>query len=151
MMPVRNHSNRFQTVFYTFPDFIGWYAQILRAKSNIFLHDRSDNLIVWILKNHARTLSYIPQLVRIFRVTSVYPHRSISWHKKRIYMFCKCGLSRTVMTKNCNKLPFFHIDIHLIDCPGLADNIAIFIPFVIFKYQLVCLYHIHGLFVPPLI
>ena len=77
---------RFQAVFYTFPDFVGWYAQILRAKSNIFLHDRSDNLIVWILKNHARTLSYIPQLVRIFRVTSVYPHRSIRWHKKPMNM-----------------------------------------------------------------
>ena len=62
---------------------------------------------------------------------------------KAIDMLCKRRFTRTVMSKNCNKLSLFYIQIHMIKGCRNRFDIALLIPSEIFMYQFSCLYDTH--------
>ena len=60
MITIGCHSCFFQALIYTLPDFLCGHTHILRSESYVFFYYSSYDLIVRILKNHARFLADFP-------------------------------------------------------------------------------------------
>ena len=77
LITVSGHSCLFQTVIHTLPDFVCRYSHILRTKAYILFHNRTNDLVVRILKNHPRFLADFPQLRLLGCVHIIHPHGSL--------------------------------------------------------------------------
>ena len=141
--PIFRHPDKTQTFPYSFPYLICRYPYIFRSETNIFFYDSSDDLVVRILKYHSRTLSHVPQILRIFRILSVHPYSTACRDQYCIHMLCKSRLSRTVMTENRHKRTLRHININPVNGAVCSDHISFLITFIIFIYKLFRMYHIH--------
>ena len=60
MITIRGHACLFQALIYSLPDFLCRHSHVLRSETYIFFYHSSYDLIVRILKNHARFLADFP-------------------------------------------------------------------------------------------
>ena len=135
MFPVLIHAYGLQAFLHPLPDLLRRHTHILGAESHIFFHYLADNLIIRVLKNHSGSLADFPQILFFGRIFSIHPYRPLRRIKNRVQMLCQRRLTGTIMPKYRHEIALFHIQIHLVHCPGDPLHITFLIPPDIFKNQ----------------
>ena len=130
------------------PDLIRPDAEILRAESDILLHNRRDNLVIRILKNHAGLLADLPEIRGIRGIHIVDPHRPPGGDKQRVDLSGERRFSAPVVSENGNKFALLHIET---DITKRMRHLGAFILTAIFNIiiaQLLSFYDSHADFPP---
>ena len=96
-------------------DFLGRHAVVFKAESHILLHNRRDDLVIRILKDHARVLTDIENEVVVLRVHPADPNRAASRHIQRVEELGQRRFAAAVVAENRQKLALLHAHAHLID------------------------------------
>ena len=130
----RIHSYRLKAFLHTLPNLLCGHSHILRTKSNILLNNLTDNLIVWILKNHSCCLPDIPYICLVLCIFSIYPDSSLCWIKNRVQVFCQRRFTRAVMSQNSHKISLLYIKVYIIHRSGYSFHITFLVAPYIFIY-----------------
>ena len=124
------------------PDFCRLDAEIFRSESHVILYNSRDQLVVGILKNHSRSLTYIPYAVVIPGIESVYIYDPFCRKQQAVKVFCQSRFTGTVFTYDSGKTAPFYLQIQIVNGP---DRLT-FITSGIFKYQVFYGYDVIHLF-----
>ena len=135
------HIQRLQALFHSFPDFRGFHAHVFRSEADVFFHHLRNDLVVWILEDHARPLADIPDLAFIRCIHTVDPYLAFCRIKQGIQMLGQCGFTASVMAQDHDKFPGLYGHIHPVYCPYGLLYISFFIPTQIVMDQFLDLNH----------
>ena len=135
-VPVLDHTDLCQGFLHSRPDFIGRNAHVFRAESDILLDDRSDNLVIRILKDHTCLLPNFPELRLLGGVDPVDPHSPLGREEQSVHVLGECGFSGSVMSEDRDEISFFDVNRDIINCPHLLNVVLILTVFQIIKCKL---------------
>ena len=137
------HTDRLQALLDALPDLLLRHTHILRAEADVLVHDRTDDLIVRILKHHPGSLTDLPQLRLIPCILAVDVQCPFGRRQNRIDVLRKRRLAGAIMSENCNKISRLHVEIYIIDGSLAGFDLAFLIKFQIFKREPARLDYIH--------
>ena len=136
------HIHIFEGFIHPAADFGRLYAQIFRTKGHIIFYNSRNQLIIGILKNHAGSLSHIPDVFIVTCIIAVHIDYTLCGQKQAVQVFCQRRLTGAVFSDNCSKAAPFNIKAEFFD----GFERAAFIPSCIFKCQVLYGYDIIHLF-----
>ena len=144
------HAYSLQALFHPLPDLFRGDSHVFRTESYIFIHHRTNDLVVRILKNHSGCLTDIPDVLLFPRIHPVHPDGSLCRAEKRIKMLCQRTFPGTVVAENSDEFSLLHLQAHAVH---RADG-AHFISFLIMPYIIIgkpgCFYNLHSICYPVL-
>ena len=98
------HIDTFQCFVDIIADIFRIHAEVFRTKCHIVFNNRCDNLIIWILKDHANLSPKFPDLSHIGRIHTIDTDTSRRWQQKSVKMTRQSRFSRPIRSQNGDEL-----------------------------------------------
>ena len=94
------------------PDFVPRQTQVFRAEGHVFFHDRGDDLVIRVLKDHADGAADVQCPVGFARVPVLDPHVAGVRQQQRIEMLGQRRLARPVVAQDDHIFSLANLQIH---------------------------------------
>ena len=88
-----SHIHIAEGFIYSAADFFRFHSKVLRSKGDVIFNDGRNQLVIGVLKYHAGRLPYVPDVIVVGSIKSIYVYDAFRRQKQSVEVLCRGGFS----------------------------------------------------------